>query len=173
MRRRARPTCSPCSGRGSGAARPPRAARPRDRAVALDQQVAQLVVPRARERDRPRASSSRSASSGSSPAAWTRKCTRDALALVEHVVGLDAGGAEAAAEQPAHALDQRGVVARAREREDQRRAAPVGVAAAEQPDLGRCPRAPAATASAPRRSSTGAANSSSFGNESNSATAAL
>ncbi len=47
-------------------------------------------------------------------------------------MGLDLARAEAAPEQPAHALDQGGVVAVARQRQDQRRVAAVDVAAAEQ-----------------------------------------
>ena len=49
--RPSRPTCSPCSGSGSGAATPPPAAGRRPGPWRATQQVAQLVVPRARERD--------------------------------------------------------------------------------------------------------------------------
>ena len=55
-----------------------------------------------------------------------------ARALVEHVLGLDVAASEAAQEQLAHALDEHRAVAVARQREDERGAAPVGRAAAEQ-----------------------------------------
>ena len=58
-----------------------------------------------------------------------------AVALAEHEVVVDRVGLEALAEQRQQALQQVAVVARARQRDDQRRAPRVGVAAAEQPHL--------------------------------------
>ena len=107
---------------------------PGDLPVALDQQVAQLVVPRARELDH-LALERAQRQLGQLARRVDEEVHARALAVVEHVMGLDLAGAEAAAEEPAHALHQRGVVAPAREREDQRRVAPVGVAAAQQPHL--------------------------------------
>ena len=54
------------------------------------------------------------------------------MRLAEHVLGLDVAGLEAAHEQLAHAVDEQRPVAVAREREDERGAAAVGGAAAEQ-----------------------------------------
>ena len=58
-----------------------------------------------------------------------------AVALAEHEVVVDRVGLEALAEQRQQALQQVAVVARARQRDDQRGAPRVGVAAAEQPHL--------------------------------------
>ena len=79
-------------------------------------------------------SSSAASTSGSPSDECTRKWTRTRVALAEHVLGLDVAGLEAALEQLAHALDEQCAVALAREREDERGAAAVGGAAAEQPD---------------------------------------
>ena len=95
------------------------------------QQVAQLVVPRARERDDLGLERAQR-QLGQLAGRVDEEVHARALAVVEHVVRLDLRGAEAAPEQAAHALHQRGVVAPAREREDQRRVAPVDVAPAEQ-----------------------------------------
>ena len=114
--------------------RPDRVQQPRaGRAVALDQRVAQRVVPGARELDdltlefrvryvrQPvrRVHAEVHAHAGS--------------ALAEHVLGLDVARLEAAHEQLADAVDEHRPVAVAREREDERGAAAVGRAAAEQP----------------------------------------
>ncbi len=54
-----------------------------------------------------------------------------ALALVEHVVGVDARGLEAAAQERGQPRHERRAVARPRQRDDRRRAAPVGRAPRE------------------------------------------
>jgi hypothetical protein len=93
--------------------------------------LGQFVIPRARERDRlglelaPR-------HVGEAVRRVDEEVHAHALALVEHVVRGDLRRPEPPLQQLGHARHQRRAVARAREREDQRRAAAVGVAAAEQ-----------------------------------------
>ena len=103
-------------------------------AVARDQPVAQLVVPRARERD-DLALELAEVEVGQAGRGVDAEVDLHAVALAEHEVRVDGGRAEALAEVVDQALEQLAVVARARERDDQRGAAAVRVAAAEQPHL--------------------------------------
>ena len=82
------------------------------------------------------ASTSRRESSGRPPwARWSGEVHAHAVALVEDLVGVDRAGVEAPAQEGAQALEQRRVVAALGQRDDDRRGAPVGVAAAEDAPL--------------------------------------
>ena len=103
-------------------------------AVARDEEVAQLVVPGAGERD-DLGLELAEVEVGQPGRGVHAEVDLHAVALPQHEVGVDARGAEAHAEVVDQALEQLAVVARARQRDDQRGAARVGVAAAEQPHL--------------------------------------
>ena len=97
----------------------------------VGQLLGQLVVPRAGERDRLGLELA-PGHVGEPFGGVDEEVHAHARALVHDVVGLDAVGPEAPLEQLGHACHQRRAVARARQREDQRHAAAVRVAAAEQ-----------------------------------------
>ena len=117
----ARPTRSPARG---PAAR--RGARPARRAARR---------PRCGSRATTSRSSSRKSRSSRPPEAWTRKwtCTRSPSPSTRWE--STASVSKRSRNSVEQALQQVAVVARARQRDDQRRAARVGVAAAEQPHL--------------------------------------
>ena len=104
------------------------------RAAALAERGGELVVPRAGERDglvlEGAHGDVRQAFGG-----VHGEVHAHALALVEHVVRLDPGRLEALPQQRGDPRDELLAVARPRQREDDRGAAAVGVAAAEQADL--------------------------------------
>ena len=132
--RRARRWSRPCSSAGS--ARPTRspARGPARRRGALISAVAQLVVPRAGG-GHDLALELAEVEVDQAAGGVDAEVHLHAVALAEHEVVVDRVGLEALAEQRQQALQQVAVVARARQRDDQRRAPRVGVAAAEQPHL--------------------------------------
>ena len=112
--------------------RPDRPQQPCPRgAEALDERVAQRVVPGARELD-DLALELRVVDVAQPVRRVDEEVHAHPRALAEHVLGLDVARSEAAHEQLAHAIDEHRPVAVAREREDERGAAAVRRAAAEQ-----------------------------------------
>jgi hypothetical protein len=100
-----------------------------------------------------------------------REVHAHAVALGQHLVGVDRGGVEAPAQEGAQALEQRRVVAALGQGDDDRRGASVGVAAPRTRPCSAC--RPMSATTAPRRSSVGAAKSSSLGKDSKSEIAGL
>ena len=106
---------------------------PARRALRGDELLAQLVLPRAGERDE-LALELRERDVGHALRAVHGDVDADLLGLAEHRVRLHRARAEAPAQQRLELADELGVVAVGRERGDQRDRAAVRAAAAEQPD---------------------------------------